>query len=230
VTHTSIFACDDPRGLHWQLGPLPPVTGRLTLVGWSQTTSRHDAGVPEEVARVLARALTSIARVTFPSSAADGATRLWSPSGDDLVRALTGQGFGDRVVAKLRGRPPDVALMSTRRPETAMRLFDDASFPWWMQGQVVLLSDPDAPPPDLDEDALLALFGEDWTKHAALLAANGVRGIMRPGVDGDVAGLLSSRDEFEQVVLDALERETRLAGFDWALLPESAFAEVNPNP
>jgi hypothetical protein len=229
VTHTSIFACRDPRGLHWQLGPLPPATGRLTLIGWSQTASRHDAGVPEEVVRVLARALTSIARVTFPSSAAaaEGATRAWSPSGDDLVRALTGQGFGDRVVAKLRGRPPDVALMSTRRPETAGRLFDDASFPWWMQGQVVLLSSLDAPPPDLDEDALLALFGEDWTKRAAPLAAIGVDGIMRPGVDGDVAGLLSLRDEFEQVVLDALERETRPAGFDWALLPESAFAQAN---
>ena len=228
MTHTSIFACRDPRGLHWQLGPLPPVTGRLTLVGWSETTSRHDAGVPEEVSRVLARALTSIARVTFPSAAAEGATGVWSPLGDDLVRVLTGKGVADRVVAKLRGRPSDVVLLSTRRPETAMRLFDDASFPWWMQGQVVLLSGPEAPPPDIDEDALLALFGQDWTKRAAPLAAAGIAGIMRPGVDGDVAGLLSLRDEFEPVVLDTLERETRLAGFEWALLPEEAFAQVNP--
>ena len=225
MTHTSIFACRDPRGLHWQLGPLPPATGRVTLLGWSQTTERHDAGVPDEVAGVLARALTSTARVTFPSSAAtDGATRVWSPLGDDLARALSGKGISDRVLGKLRGRPPNVALMSTRRPDTAMRLFDDASFPWWMQGQVVLLSGLDAPPPDLDEDALLALFGEDWTKRAAPLAAAGIEGIVRPGVDGDVAGLLSLRDEFEQTVLNALERETRLAGFDWALLPEEAFA------
>jgi len=229
VSHTSIFACRDPRGLHWQLGPLPPATGRLTLLGWSQTTERHDAGVPEDVTRVLGRVLTSTARVTFPSSAAtDGATRVWSPVGDDLVRALSGKGFGERVVAKLRGRPPNVALMSTRRPETAMRLFDDASFPWWMQGQVVLLSGVDALPPDVDEDALLALFGEDWTKRATPLAAAGIEGIMRPGVDGDVAGLLSLKDEFEQTVLDALERETRLAGFGWALLPEEAFVHVNP--
>ena len=105
-----------------------------------------------------------------------------------------------------------------------MRLFDDASFPWWMQGQVVLLSGFAALPPDVDEDALLVLFGEDWTKRAAPLAAAGIEGIMRPGVDGDVAGLLSLRDEFEQTVLDALEGETRLAGFDWALLPEEVFA------
>ena len=225
MTHTSIFACRDPRGPHWQLGPLPPATGRLTLLGWSQTPESVDAGVPDEVAGALARALTSIARVTFPSSAAtDGATRAWSPAGDDLVQALGGKGFGERVVAKLRGRPPNVALMSTRRPETAMRLFDDASFPWWMQGQVVLLSGLDAPPPDIDEDALLALFGEDWTTRAASVAAAGIKAIMRPGVDGDVAGLLSLRDEFEQTVLDTLERETRLAGFNWALLPEEGFA------
>jgi len=225
VTHTSIFACRDPRGLHWQLGPLPPATGRLTLVGWSQIPDPPDAGVPDEVARVMARALTSTARVTFPSSGAtEGATRVWSPLGDDLARALSGKGISDRVLGKLRGRPPNVALMSTRRPETAIRLFDDASFPWWMQGQVVLLSDLEAPPPDIDKDALLALFGEDWTKRAAPLAAAGVEGIMRPGVDGDVAGLLSLRNECEQVVLDALERETRLAGFDWALVPEEAFA------
>jgi hypothetical protein len=181
--------------------------------------------VPDEVAGVLARALTSTARVTFPSSAVfEGATRVWSPLDDDLVRALSGKGISDRVLAKLRGRPPNVALMSTRRPETAMRLFDDASFPWWMQGQVVLLSGLDASPPEIDEEALLALFDQDWTKRAAPLAAAGIQGIMRPGVDGDVAGLLSLRDEFEQVVLDTLERETRLAGFDFLLLPEEAFA------
>jgi len=129
----------------------------LTLLGWSQATESVDAGVPDEVAGALARALTSSARVTFPSSATtEGAGRVWSPSGDDLVRVLSGKGFGDRLAATLRGRPPAVALLSTRRPETAMRLFADASFPWWMQGQVVLLSGLDAPPPDIDEDALLA--------------------------------------------------------------------------
>ena len=113
--------------------------------------------------------------------------------------------------------------MSTRRPDTAVRLFDDAGFPWWLQGQVVLLSGPDAPPPDIDEEMLLALFGEDWTNHAASLAP-GIEGVLRPGVDGDVAGLLSLTDAFEQVLLATLERDTRNAGFDWALLSEEAFA------
>jgi len=197
----------------------------LTLLGWRQTPERPDAGVPEEVARALARALTSVARVTFPCSFVKAvATSVWSPLDGDLIRALTGKGFAGRIVARLSGTPADITLMSSRRPETAMRLFDDAGFPWWMQGQVVLLSKPDAPPPDVDEETLLALFGEDWTEHAASLAPLGIEGVLRPGVDGDVAGLLSLTDVFEEVVLAALESETRRAGFDWALVPEKEFA------
>jgi hypothetical protein len=228
VTRASIFACRDPRGREWQLGPLPPGRGRLTLIGWSQPAETRDAGVPENVARVLARALTSVARVTFPSSLvspiATSMTTVWSPLDGDLIRVLTAKGFGGRIVAKLRGTPPHIALMSTRRPETASRLFDDGAFPWWLQGQVVLLSEPDAPPPDIDEESLLALFGEEWTGRAASLAPAGVQGVVRPGVDGDVAGLVSLNDVFQEAVLTALETETRLAGFEWALLMEEAFA------
>ena len=225
MTRTSIFACRDARGPHWQLGPLPPAAGRLTLIGWSHSAERHDAGVPDEVAGVLARAMTSVGRVTFLcSSVQSAATSSWSPLGDDLIRALTGKGFGARLVAKLRGTPSDITLTSTRRPETAMRLFDDAGFPWWLQGQVVLLSESDAPPPDIDEEVLLALSEEDWTKHAASLAPVGIEGVARPGVDGDVVGLLSLTDAFEQVVLAGLASETRIAGFEWAVLPEEAFA------
>jgi hypothetical protein len=88
----------------------------------------------------------------------------------------------------VKGMPVHLGLMSTRRPETAMRLFDDAAFPWWMQGQGVLLSVPDAPPPAIEEALLLALFGEQWTRHAASLLPLGIEGVVRPGVDGDVAG------------------------------------------
>jgi hypothetical protein len=145
----------------------------LTLIGWGQPVESHDGGVPADVARVLARALTSVARVTFPSSSVHAiATSVWSPLDGDLARAA-GKGFAGCIVAKLRGSPTEVALMSTLRPETAMRLFDDAG--------------------------------------------------LRPGVDGDVAGLLSLTDGFDRSVLAVLERETQLAGFDWALLPESVF-------
>ena len=224
MTRTSISACRDARGAQWQLGPLPPTHGRLTLIGWSQHAETRDGGVPEEVARVLARALTSIARVTFPSSLTKPvATDGWSPLGDDLVRLVAGSGIGERFVATLSGTPSGIALLSTRRPETAMRLFDDEGFPWWLQGQIVLLSKPDAAPPDVGEEALLGLFEDDWTDGAGSLTQVGIEGFVRPGVDGDVAGLLTLTDAFEEVVLAALERETRDAGFEWAPLSESAF-------
>lgn len=197
----------------------------MTLIGWNQSPEPRDDGIPEQVALVLARALTSVARVTFPFSFVQSAeTSRWSPLDDDLIRALTAKGFGARFVAKWKGTPSDITLMSTRRLETAMRLFDDAGFPWWLQGQVVLLSEPDSPPPDINEEALIALFEDGWTNHAASLARVAIEGIVRPGVDGDVAGLLSLTDSFEQVVLAALELETRNAGFEWVELSEEAFA------
>jgi hypothetical protein len=196
----------------------------LTLIGWSQSTDPPDGGVPDEVAHALARAFTSVARVTFPCSSVNAvATSVWSQLDADLIRALTAKASRGRIAAKLRGTPRDMVLMSTRRPETARRLFEDAGFPWWLQGQVVLLSRPDAPPPDVDDEAPLALFEEDWTGHAASLAPVGIEGIVRPGVDGDVAGLLTFTDAFDRIALGALETETRRAEFDWALLTEKAF-------
>jgi hypothetical protein len=227
VTQTSIFACRDARGPQWQLGPLPPPTGRLTLVGWSQTPAPRDGGVPEDVARVLARAFTSTARVTFPCSFVNtgAAASVWSPLDGDHVRALTGKGIGKRIVAKVKHAPPDITLMSTRRAQTAMRLFDDAGFAWWLQGQVVVLSAPAAPPPDVNQAELLSLFDEDWARRAASLAGLDVHGVVRPGVDGDVAGLLSLTQPFSERVLGALEHEARTEGFEWDVVSEEAFVQ-----
>ena len=225
MTGTSILACRGARGSQWQLGSLPPAHGRLTLLGWTQAHDAVDAGVPPAVAGLMARALTSTGRVTFPCSFANPvAPGAWLPWDGDMVRALTGRGLAARIAAKLKGTPQDITLICTRRPETALRLFDDAAFPWWMQGQVAVLSEPVSPPPDLDEGRLLALFGEDWTDHAASLAPGGIEGILRPGVDGDVAGLLTLTDDFDQAILAALEKETRLDGLDWAVVSEEEFS------
>ena len=216
----SIFACRDPRGAHWQLGSLPPGRGRAALIGWHDPAAQHEGGVPPRIAAVIARALTSAARVTFPSSViAPAATADWSPSDGDEVRVLPGRSVRGRITARLRGLPSVVMLISTRQPASAMRLFDDPGFPWSLQGQLALLSRPDAPPPPIDERTLLALFGDDRASHTA-----GLEGILRPGVDGDVAGLWSLAESFEQTTLAALERETRAAGFDWAMVTEDVFA------
>lgn len=105
-----------------------------------------------------------------------------------------------------------------------MQAFDDAGYPWWLQGQVLLLSPPDAAPPVIERHQLLDLFEEDWSREVATLAAAGVAGIVRPGVDGDLAGLLSFTTGFEDALLAALEHEARGASFEWSVVAEEAFA------
>jgi hypothetical protein len=107
-----------------------------------------------------------------------------------------------------------------------MQAFDDAAHPWSMQGQVLLISAPaDAPPPEIDRKQLRALLENEWGDAADALSAPGVIGVVRPGVDGDLAGLLTLTADAERMSLAALEGETHRASFDWGVLTEDAFAE-----
>ncbi len=226
MSTTSILVCRDPRGSHWQLGTLPAPQGPLTLIGWRQLPEPTDSGVPQEVAAVLARALTAVARVTFPSSAIDVAVgEPWSAHGEDMVRALTSEGVGGHAKAILTGRPNKVVLVSTRAPASVMTAFDDAQYPWWLQGQVLMLSTVDAEPPDIDLENLFAFFDEEWTRQAAALSARRLVGVMRPGVDGDVAGLLALVDALAPAFLGRLEHEARVAGMSREVVDERTFAE-----
>ena len=205
MSRTSIFVCLEPRRSEWQLGVLPPPTGRMILIGWREEPAPVDAGVPPEVAAAVARALTSIGRITFLSSA---------------VHASAGGGW-----SPLKRGPGPADLTSTTDPQTVMQAFDDAAHPWWMQGQVLFLSAADVAPPGLERAQLLALLENEWTAAAGALSARGVIGILRPGVDGDLAGLLTLTADAERASLAALERESRLASFEWSVLTEDAFAD-----
>lgn len=218
MTHTSLLVCLDPRARWWQLGPLPPAAGRLILVGWKQTPRSVDGGVPDVVAGALSRAMTSVARVTFPRSNGDAAPApTWSTRGLDRIRLLPAAGVRAQLEAMLKG---DIVLVSTRRPETAHSLFDDGGYPWWLQGQIVLLSAADAGPPDITREQFLALHGEDWAERAGRLAKAGVDAVVRPGVDGSVAGLLSLSEPFEQTLLQTCEAECRRVAIDWEVVTE----------
>ena len=223
MNKTSIFICPDPRRTEWQLGRLPPAAGRMTLIGWKQEPDPVDAGIPQELGAVLARALASVTRVTFPSSVLHQASANgWSKSGGDDVRRLNPTAAA-RVAAVLKGTPGHVLMVSTRNPDTVMQAFEDPGYPWWMQGQVLLLSSPNAPPPEIERNQFLALFRDDWAREAQALAPFGIVAVVRPGVDGAVAGLLSLTTGFNDIVLQALEHEARLALFDWSVLSEEAY-------
>jgi hypothetical protein len=205
MTRTSLFACLEPRRSEWQLGTLPAPTGQMMLIGWKKDPEPVDGGVPDDVGHVLARAFTSLGRVSFLSSA---------------VHASAGRGW---FSSKRAPGPAD--LMSTTDPEIVVHAFDDAAHAWWMQGQVLLISTPADPPPGIDRKQLLGVLENEWSGTTEQLSALGVIGVVRPGVDGDLAGLLTLTAEAREASLAALEREAGRASFDWSVLSEEVFAE-----
>ena len=98
-------------------------------------------------------------------------------------------------------RPAKIPLLSTRREDAALDLFEDPYFQWWNASQFALVSRPPEVPPPLVSPLPFELFEENWPNAIALLQAAGVEIIMRSGVDGDVCGLAfcsnSARSEFE---------------------------------
>lgn len=198
----------------------------MTLIGWRQLPDPTDGGVPPEVAAILARALTTVARVTFPSSASEASgSAAWSVREGDLMHEVTSEGLRDHARAVLHGLPNKVVLVSTRQPSTTITAFDDAEYPWWLQGQGLMLSAVDAAPPDVDLETLFSFLDDGWTRLTATMSARGLVGMMRPGVDGDVAGLLSLTNTLPQAFLDELETQARLAGMKWETVDERTFAE-----
>lgn len=224
----AVRVCADPTASHWQLGTLPAKTGRLTLIGWHHLVDPTEATIPLALVRAMASAMTSIARFTFLSSEhsapqQQAAHAEWSHVDGDDVRAVPPGGLADRVRAKLAGAPGAIVQLSTTRAHVAERFFDDAAYPLWLQMQMALLSVRDSPPPTFKREALLALTGEDWTARAAPLAAQGVLGVLRPGVDGDMLGFLSLDAAFGDAFLDALEAGVIAGGYDWVRVDEAEF-------
>jgi hypothetical protein len=194
----------------------------MLLLGWGVTPEPADSGVPEIVGRVLAAGLTAVARVTFPCSTCG--TVLgdeWARVGEDQVRSLDARGAIERVKARLGGIPAEIGMVSTRSPASACRLFDDPAYPWWMQGQVAMLSEGEAPP-RVDRATLIGLI-EDGDTNAAALQSLGIGSVLRPGVDGDVAGLWSSTEAFGERLATALESASRAAGCEWEIVSEAEF-------
>jgi hypothetical protein len=222
---TEIRVCQNPLAPQWNLGALPSKIGTTTLIGWKEAAPSGEAGVPAAVARVLAETFAEVSRVTFPCSTVKAAAgQTWSLYGKDFVRALPPKGFTAMVKNALKHQPQRIVLISTRQPPTAIRLFDDSAYPWWLQGQVVMLSQPDVAPPDITLEALLGLVSDKWLESGDGITDSGVQAIVRPGVDGDVAGLLSLDTEFEKLILAKLEGQTRRFGLAFAIVPENAFA------
>ncbi len=195
-----IVLIGEPAERHWQLGAFPAGDGLGVIAGW--TVESPDGGVPASVARALAGAMARYGRITFPRSVGSlGSGDSWEIQGEDPVSrpAIAARGAWRRLLSRVA--PAKIPLLSTRREDAALDLFEDPYFQWWNASQFALVSRPPEVPPPLVSPLPFELFEENWPNAIALLQTAGVEIIMRSGVDGDVCGLAfcssSARSEFE---------------------------------
>jgi hypothetical protein len=176
------------------------------LLDWQVPVRSVDAGMPADVARALADALCAVAAVTGCTLAlpADVGPE-WTPVPGGHARRLGGPWWrrGDRV-----------GLLASRAPAVVAGLFADESFPWWNESQLLLLTPPGVLPA-LDRAAVDACFALPMRVSRAQLAAAGVVGLVRAGVDGDVAGLYFPAPEWRSPLVGALAAAVTAAGGRW---------------
>jgi hypothetical protein len=170
-----------------------------------------------------------MARLTFPCSelgkpARSGWTALHS---DHIVVVKRGSSALTNLVRSLARQPSDMVLLSTREAETAWRMFDDAGNPWSLQGQFGLVSDLENPPPAVESDfeLLASLFEPAWAGALPELMRRGVKAVLRPGVDGDLVGILSSTRAYEETVLASLFQVAASSSLSCALVSEAEFRD-----
>ncbi|MBN1605163.1 MAG: hypothetical protein JW940_00945 [Polyangiaceae bacterium] len=125
----------------------------------------------------------------------------------------------------ISGQLNQLRLVSTRAPEVAKTLFDDPAFPWWVQGQVVLIGN--APPMAVSSlENVLELVDPSTNIDAHQLAALGVLSCLRPGADGAVAAVVSSSETVHTALINAFELEARRDGFEWLDLSDLQFVDA----
>jgi hypothetical protein len=213
-----LLVTSKPQLPQWQLPR--ESTGYQTMIGWHVASGRGvEDGVPAEVAQVLLRAFTKVGWVSFFDAAERGA------SADTQVVCLE-PGIGGRLRASLASLPRTVFLVSTRRWDVAVSAFDAEMFSWSLQGQALLVSGVDVSRPRVAWDEMMLITGRESTITAEMLGSMKVDAIVFPGVDGDVAGLLSVDAHVEAHILQELRAEGEAAGFAWRDLPEDEFAEA----
>jgi hypothetical protein len=99
-----------------------------------------------------------------------------------------------------------------------------------MQAAIAFLSAPDQPAPKLSLELVLSMSEPIAELDGRSMAAKGVRALLRPGVDGAVAGLFTTDLEVEAEILAAIFHEAIERGFDWRLVTESDFVDLIAEP
>ena len=205
-----------PKSSRWMLPPSE--TGQLVMIGWRIAEGRPiDAGIPPLIAGVLGSAFTRSSWVSF----FDASEPLTSARA--RVGKLVASDLGEQVRAVMQHVPRTVFQISTREREIAVAAFDARLFSWSMQGQVLLLSAPEHPPRVLTWVEMWSLISRERSITSAVLDSFDIEAALFPGVDGDVAGLVSSNRQIETRIVAALQSAAEAADVEWRVVSEEAF-------
>lgn len=178
------------------------------LLGWWPIGRDNDAGVPVVVVDAIAAGLCAVSTVA-------GCTLDVPDSAGPEWRAVPG-GHACRFPGCRRlgfGAPP-LGLIATRHPRVVAGFFDADGFPWALERQLFLLAPPGTLP-RLDRALVGACFRLPIPATTAQLTRAGVVGLVRAGVDGDVAGLYVLDPGWRASVVRALADAVVAAGGRW---------------
>lgn len=113
MTHIkAILVCFDHSDGRWELPVAVSAGLRRCLIGWQTSPPPVDAGIPEDVARLLASTLVSHALVTFPTrTGRRGFSFVHASRADDAQRAFNAEYFnwsqrGQVIFLSLAEAPP----------------------------------------------------------------------------------------------------------------------------
>lgn len=217
-----LLATRGPLVLPWQLAQPEETLPCLLVACGVPAAEGRDVGVPRPIADTFARALVRVGRVTYPRSSEPPS------SPQTQSRPMRPVGVAERLSGALGRTPSKFWAVSTNDPEVASELFDDPGFPWWLQGQGAFISRGDSVPA-FDGATLLSATDPALKVTQASLSALGAVALMRAGVDGDVAGIVSLNRAVEAEIVGHFERAALEAGCKWLLLDENSFAATLSN-
>lgn len=218
----SILCAHDPHSRKWRLPQAG--AGTLSLIGWrTNPIDERDDGVPSDVGIVLAKALTTLGEMSFPCS------EPFRSNNEDGVQELPLRSFRATLRRLATKEPKNIRIVSTRNVDVARQAFDDAGFPWWLQGQIAVVRSGDRAA-STDAGLLLDMIENADAPNWAQLLSLSINIVIRPGVDGGVMGLyadsVSTRDAFTEM----LERSALATGYEWLTMSERQFTDAIAEP
>lgn len=215
----SLLVSTSSQSAQWQLTGILG-TSTSVLCGWQQAPPSVEGGIPNEVAEVISKSMCRDARVSFLFNDADDIAKAHS-NGKYSIQPIA----ASTMKAMWSGTPSRAVVVTSNDPKVVNSLFDASYFNWSLQGQIVFLSSLSEPVPDLKD--VLSCASQKKYEDVPLKAIDefSLSGIMRPGVDGDVAGFLFRTVSDKESFLRVLREEAESNGMQFKICNEAEFMD-----